>query len=616
MKFAPQRGYVMLYALLMITVLVAFSALYYSTTRVEIWTTKYGRSNTESFYAAEGALNLRAEEVRQKFIGYNQPSGTTPSTSNGATPCVNNNNGSGDYICKTHNFGSHLVTSYIIPDSSNPYTTTIPSGEKFSGLTAFEYAYTVHAESKNSTSGKLESIVELKFRSRNVPLYQFAYFLDKDYELSPAAAMTVTGRVHTNYDLYLNAGGTDYLSMTGQLTAAGDVWRGLKSGSASGSCTNNSVRVLNPTTYSRLGGTCGSSNSRFAVPTTALSVFNSNVVENFTRVSLPPISSMGAGPGKVFWDRADLRLALMLNTSENADTTQSTTGVVVISRTATTSSQKDATATTTLNNSALCPGSISGRAVGMSTWKNYWINTTSGANMRVLDIDVQALFNCLKTQNWFGWPKTLADTTDGGIVIHATVIGPNSTSQNRYGVRVRNATELKSTSSGAPTIKGLTVVTDQPIWVMGNFNITNKKPAAILGDTVLIHSNQWADTNTTYSTRNVSATTSINAAMVTGSGITGGVNGVAGQGGSMGLNTLNFEENWNGKTFNLTGSVVSISNPPSHFPGAYQYGSPWYSAPTRNITYDTSFNDPANLPPLSLQFIYLREELFIRDFEQ
>ncbi|MBL7663338.1 hypothetical protein JNK13_11365 [bacterium] len=608
------QGFALVYTLMMLGVLSMLSLTYFLTTKIELASTRQGRDSLAGFYTAEAGMNVRAAAIRTKFVNFNLPSGTSPSTTNA---CQGSNLGAGDFACQTNTLGQHSVTTYIIADASNPYTTTIPGGEKFSGLTAYEYRYTAHAESKNISSGRIESILELKFKSRTVPLYQFAYFYNKDLTLLPGAAMSISGRIHVNNDIYLDAVNTNPngLSLTGQVTVAGDFWRGDKAGTTN-VCRANSVRLLDPVTYQTLSSACGASGTRVKVDPSTLSSFNQNIVVGFSPVGVPPISSWASGPGHVFWDRADLRLALMLNSSENADTGQSATGIIVVANNATSASQKDSTATTTLNSSTSCPGALSGgRAVAVSTWKNYWINSTSGADMRVLDVDVVGLFNCLKNQNWFGWGKTLADTSDGGIVIHLTVIGPNSSNINRYGVRLRNAAELKSTVSGAPTIKGLTIASDQNLWTLGNFNSTNKKPAALLGETYLLHSNQWNDANTTYSTRNVTASTTVNAAIVSGSGTTGGIEGIGGQGGTKEIGLIINEENFNGKTITINGALVSLHRQ-TRFPTTYYYGSPRYSAPTRVITYDTSFNNPANLPPLSLMFVYLKQELFIRDYEQ
>jgi hypothetical protein len=44
------------------------------------------------------------------------------------------------------------------------------------------------------------------------------------------------------------------------------------------------------------------------------------------------------------------------------------------------------------------------------------------------------------------------------------------------------------------------------------------------------------------------------------------------------------------------------------------YGSPQYEAPIRNWGFETDFNQADKLPPLSPRFVYLRQELFTRQF--
>jgi len=61
------------------------------------------------------------------------------------------------------------------------------------------------------------------------------------------------------------------------------------------------------------------------------------------------------------------------------------------------------------------------------------------------------------------------------------------------------------------------------------------------------------------------------------------------------------------------GSFVSL-NTPQHVDGAWVYGGMQYQAPNRDWSYDTDFNDASNLPPLSPRFVYLKQELFARQF--
>ena len=162
-------------------------------------------------------------------------------------------------------------------------------------------------------------------------------------------------------------------------------------------------------------------------------------------------------------------------------------------------------------------------------------------------------------------------------------------------------------------------MTDQAIYVQGDYNAVNKKPAAFLADSLNVLSNNWNDTNSTgpLSGRTASDTT-IYAAFLAGTDTTGGVEGPGGQDRDSyngGLeNYPRFHENWTGETLTYLGSFVSL-NKPRHVDGAWAYGGAQYTAPRRNWGYDTDFNDAANLPPLSPRFVYLRQELFVRRFD-
>ena len=60
------------------------------------------------------------------------------------------------------------------------------------------------------------------------------------------------------------------------------------------------------------------------------------------------------------------------------------------------------------------------------------------------------------------------------------------------------------------------------------------------------------------------------------------------------------------------GSFVSLERP-RHVNGPWSAQS--YKPPIRDWGYDVRFNDAANLPPLSPQFVYLRHSMFVRDYE-
>jgi len=238
------------------------------------------------------------------------------------------------------------------------------------------------------------------------------------------------------------------------------------------------------------------------------------------------------------------------------------------------------------------------------------------------------------------------DTSEGGIVIFATIDGPNSNGINNYGVRVFGSADIPILSllgqndgigvAADPT--GVTVVTDQALYVLGDFNRGTaaggipRQPASLIGDSVNIMSNRmWqsqAACNTTtcrdgQSTQALGAvraavTTNINAAFLGGVDTTPLNGGTATYNGGL-ENYPRFHEDWSGgQALNYQGSFVSLGTP-NHVNGAWcgTGGAPCniYNPPTRNWNFDPAFNNAANLPPLTPRFVYVQQVLFTEDFK-
>ncbi len=605
----PHSGFVLITTMLMIAVLLTLLSAYFFTTSIEIGTGRMTKDSINGFFAAEAGLNIRAETIRQTFVGFNRPAGVSPAATNA---CVGGNQGSGDYICRTFALNKQTDKTYITENPSNPVIITIPPGERYQNLNAQEYRYTALSQTEN-VFDRTTAMLELRFKSRLVPLFQFAAFYNKDLEILPGPTMTLNGPVHTNGDLYLNTDNSSPgLTIQGQVTTAGNLYRGRKNDS---SCMSNPVKIYDPLTARALVPSCP---ARTQVNASMLAPFNNMIQTNVASVEVPAPEVFDPVAGKVYWDHADLRLVLHLNASNNPDTSSSLTGVEVRNANDTVNT----TATNKLDTDMVnCPGSISGRSVG-TTYTMY--NNREGKLIRMLDVDLLALLNCLHRTNWFNTGKRIDDSTDGGLVFHLTVKGPQSNlAANNYGIRVRNGQEIKSSVAAAPVVKGLTIVSDQPMYVMGDFNSLNRKPAAFMGDTVNVLSNNWNDANSwngaprPLSNRTATNTT-INTAFLAGTDTTGGIEGAGGQGGAYngGLeNYPRFHENWTGITFTYRGSFVSL-NRPRHQNGPWVYGGMYYNAPNRVWSYETSFNNAANLPPITPRFVYLRQELFVRDFER
>lgn len=601
-KRQPAHGFVLIATLLMLTVLSALVAAYYSLGSVETATTKFTQNSAAGFFAGEAGLNLRAEAIRATFLGYNRPTGTSPTSTNA---CTSGNMGTGSFACLTHTLTRHTATTYVVEDPVNPYQITIPPGELYQNLNAQEYRFTGTAIARNTLS-KVEAQLELRFKSRLVPLFQFAAFYNKDLEILPGPAMTLAGPVHTNGDLYLNSDTS--LAISGQVTTAGSVYRGRKNTNV---CNSTPVTVPNPSSPLAMLPSCS---NRTLMPSSALAPWNGMVQSGVQALTVPAPESTDPTPGRIYWDKADLRLVLRLNGSNVPVTTNSATGIEVRNL----DNSRFSAAQTALD---ACTGSLGGRPIQVATI----YNVREAKLIQLLDVDMLALFNCLRSTNWFGTGKQLNDTTEGGLVFHLSVEGPNSAAAaNGYGIRARNGSRLQSNIAGAPTVVGLTMVSDQAGYVLGDYNSVNKIPAAFLTDSFNVLSNHWTDAscNTAacpWGAGRAATSTILNSAVLAGTDTTGGTEGSGGQGGAYNGGLENFPrflEDWSNDTFTYRGSWVSLGRP-RHVNGAWVgTGSPRYNPPARNWNYDVSFNNAANLPPITPRFVYLTQELFVRDYEQ
>jgi hypothetical protein len=581
-----QRGQALVTVLMLMALVSALLAAYFGMTAVELSTTRSSINSVKGFYTAEAGLNIRAQAIRQVFDDYGLPSGSGPSTGGSPGPCESSNMGSGDFACLQHALSERMVTTYVLEEPGNPVSIVIPRGEPYQNLKAEEYRYVVNSVAV-SGDGSTEALLEMRIKSRLVALFQFIAFYGKDLEIQPGPVMNLSGPLHTNGDLYLSP--SNQLDISGQITSAGDIYRGQKSANV---CQSSLLRVLDPDNLSALPSCIA---GRMQYTDTDLAPWNGMILASMNAVSVPPPKALDPTPGELYWDRADLRVMLNLN---------GTPAVEVRNQDG---SLDGATST------------ILGGCAAASHTTNAFFNNREGSFIEMLDVDMEALLDCMHGTTLLGGAKDLDDGTDGGLVLYLGVDGPNSNGVNNYGVRVYNGAELASTLVAAPDVRGLSVVSNQAAYVLGDYNLVNKKPAAFLCDSLNVLSNGWLDGNSTapLSSR-VALNTTINAAFLAGTDSTGGIEGAGGQDGgghNGGLeNYPRFHEDWGGHTLTYRGSFVSL-NVPQHVSGAWGYGDPYYQAPNRDWDYDTDFDDVTKLPPLSPRFTYNRQDLLLRRYE-
>lgn len=571
-------GYLLVSALLAMTLLMLLGTAYITSSINSPRTANANASSLSGFMAAEGGLNMRAAEIRAQFVNFDRPSGVSPAS---AAECPGG--GSGDFQCKTYTLGPQTVQTYVYETTRKDAagnlveSGTVSPGETYAGLNYQQYAYRVISSA--GQGGVTTANVEMEFQSRLVPMFQFAAFYADDLEINPGPDMTLNGRVHTNGALYLSPGAK--LNITGQTTAGQDIHRTRKDG----------ARPCNAGTLIFAGTTAPGCGNAILTPA-QLAAFKGTVSARQPALTVPPLGSLAPDRANTgsneAWSKADVRIVM------------SPLGVVTVQRA---DGVPDLSATLALQG---CAGSV--------TMSSTFYDAREKRNITMMDVDQARVTKCIQESKKFtaadGKVLAMDDKSGGGLALHFSVSPEplaGSADQNKYGVRILNGAQLGPV--GGPSPKGLTVATNQPLYVQGDYNVTNPVPASLMGDTMNVLSKGWNDTKKTSASTSLAtaAPTEVRAAFLAGTDktVNSSYNG--------GLeNYPRFHENWGGVKFKYTGSFVSLGTP-LKARGAWGQANV-YGAPTRDWSYDESFNSASNLPPLTPRFVYLRQLFFAREY--
>lgn len=641
-------GYAIILVLSLLTLMGLIVISYAVVTRSEMVSSRNTVRSTAGFYAAEAALNARAETFRAKFKGFLVPSGSSPDVNN--QPCVGTNTGSGDFACQVVAINGRNVTSYVV--KLNTQTIQIGAGEQYANLSAEETQFVVYGQALNS-AGNPEAITQLVFRSRLVPLFQFAIFFNKDLEFDNTATLDLVGPVHANGNIFLDSGngGGTFLHIGGQVTSSQTIYRGQKSQNYCGGTVN--VDGLSGTPLSvACGGT------RQALTSADLTPWQGQMRQNVPAVTVPDVSSIQPVPDSLYWSQADVRIVLKPNNPVGwSAELQNASGATTVSSTVLT---------------ALCPGTLTSSNTFLDNREaKYWATVDATKNnKRLLDVNMSLLTNCISANSVaLGVTPYTGTSSDKGLVYYFTVKDggiSQGTGANNYGIRLYNGANLHRTSGSGRVDKGLTVVSDQAMIVQGDYNTTNKVPAAIMADSMNVLSNNWntpttcgnftgtstpaywAPTLSGYTsnialaavgdakstspmTCRLASNTVVNAAVLAGTDTSGYTNDVPATEGGLDAGTqsggvhnmMRFQEDWGGNggvlptpaIYTYKGSLVSLGRP-QHVRGIFAVGGTVYQPPRRNWSFDTDFRDASKLPPLSPRFVYIKQDNFVRNFQQ
>jgi hypothetical protein len=347
------RGYAMLAAVALSLVLLSLLSIYLFSSRLYKSSANAIVDGSTTFYAAESGMNKRAHITHGKFVGFSQPDGVVPG---GASPaermatCIAGTagqQGSGDFQCTTEYFdyydqidsatgildnsrkrskssdgSKYAAYTFVQPNPQNlpvyPNARKIPAGEVFAGLNAIEYTYRIYATAQRSHGGTnpnvaAQTMLQMDFNSRVIPLFQFAAFYENDLEINPSPDMSLNGPVHTNGKLFM-APGND-LKLEGQVTSVGDMYNSM------GFVSNHSkgtpqIRVKigsGPTDYYDISTLIAWTEADHLITPAELTAANGKLRPKIDRLDIPSpgfLSKTGE-----YYTRADMQVEFTPNSS-------------------------------------------------------------------------------------------------------------------------------------------------------------------------------------------------------------------------------------------------------------------------------------------------------------
>lgn len=476
--------------------------------------------------------------------------------------------------------------SFSNPSNSNPTFVSINPinwSTNWGALFAANYAG-MHADIANCTVistatalnqpyTNVSATVKQTFELAAIPIFQYAIFYDLNMEIDPGATMTVSGPVYSNGGIWA---GSSVLTFMSSVAAAGQVATGTSDPFA--------------TNYTGSGGSTFTSGYTSNADTLAMPIGQTNDPNAIRALlNLPPAgTSPYSSTGQLYFiNQADLivsnsssgTISVYLQDSNNV------TPVKYIPPNVTKMTTNGATVTTNLSYSFATN----------ATFYDY----REGKTVAAVQLNVGALTNWLASTN--GSTLNTQLYNDTGSYIDSVYVYNNapSSSTSLPAVRMANGSVLPS--------QGLTVVTPDPLYVLGNYNasgislnngtnVANTAPAALFGDSITALSTAWSDSYTsgTALSSRTPASTTINAAAFEGIVQTYGANYSGGV-----ENFIRLLENWGSSITNTYNGSIVVMFPSQYATNKWQATGNYYNAPTRKWAFDLNFQNNNGLPPLT-----------------
>jgi Tfp pilus assembly protein PilX len=519
-RLRPENGIATFIALMVMLMMTILGLSVLKLAEDEITIAGNELNEMSAFYASEAGLEKASASIQDQYNKTNAPPTQLPAGS--------------------ENINGNTVTTYVTKDLGAAIQETLVKGA-LAGLKARVKTYRIESIGTSLVDGGQMRLSQ-DFECALIPLFQFAVFYENDLEIAPGPDMNLSGRIHTNGNLWLQAGGK--LNIDSYVTSAGDLLHGRK---GAGGVSDGDVFIKdmdgNYQNMKNADGTFLSSTSTNWYDS-AVSRWSGRVRDaafGQKKMNLP-LSNSG-DPHKII-ERG----------SSNPDSYEHKAGFKII--------DGDAYAPfggVWSDVTALLPA-------GTITTKSFE-DGREGKTVNATEVDM----SLLKSSSYF---------PDNGVIY---------ASDQRSGTF--NALRL---TNGPDVGKPVSVYSENPMYVKGDFNSVNKQPVSLAADAVTFLSNNWDDVLSGASkSGRIASQTICNASVMTGNTNTtsSDYNG--------GLENLpRFLEDWTDKRFTWRGSMVNLWNS-QHATG--DWGGDYYTPPNRDWAYDTDLDDPAKMPPATPQ---------------
>ena len=501
------------------------------------------------------------------------------------------------------------------------------------GWIAKAYSYRARAVVRSITDPTVVVSVSRYFQQAEASLFQAMLFFQNDLELHPGPAMTLYGLVHTNANMYAAAGSSGSLTFSSNVSYVGNptTFTPASQHPANSSTftyvsdPNGYVQGVTQTLYNQETSDwtsyknpvySSSSNSQLSnveqaldplglngIPTDASNPNDTGTHEIIERPK--PASSSPAGTiladstytdliaSHRLYNSANLRILVNRNTATNGGR-----AVHVYQPGANTADSYEITPTGSATSPNVADKIIA--AITPDTGTGDITDFREGRTINADTVDVSKLT-----------PALNAYAGNNGVVYISDITNADANGQTG------NSDAIRLQKGGVLPDSGLTLVSDGAVYVQGDYNtgttygpnaangaivttaqpVSNQnldptqytvagytqKPAAVMGDAVMVLSNNWLDSNSSQQvSARVATPTTFNAALVSGQVLT---TSTAASGGAH--NFPRFLETWGGSNFTYHGSMCELYAS-QHFTGTYGKSNV-YGAPNRRWFFDNNF---------------------------